>query len=475
NRSECRAAVESAHRLMLGGNENPHERWKFAEEKRRRDVDRDHPRWRGKNPELAGFIEAYEAELRRRDLIDFDDMPLLALRIIREHEWVRRSLRAKFPVLFVDEYQDLGHALHELVLLLCFNVGVRLFAVGDPDQSIYSFLGANPKLLENLSSRAEVRSIRLRFNYRCGTSIIHASMAALGEERDYCCPDDAEAGTIEFHGIKGELNAQADFVFASLLPSIRKCGTTMEQIGVLYRWATQGDEVAAKAMEYGIPIVRADNNALIKRSSRLSRFVEACANWVAGGWKEANPPFRRLAADAATLVLGPGATKEEQLQIQAQLICFLRSTIGCNMSTHEWLSAFRREALLPWRKRARTIVEDWDAIDLMIERTDPTKEAGNHLPLSHFGGRIEGSGRLNLSTLHSAKGREFDAVILFAMNRDVIPNSFERRSEAQLREARRQFYVGVTRARRHLYLVCNRESYSPFVAELYRRTQQPYT
>jgi superfamily I DNA/RNA helicase len=258
-RSECRKAIETAHSLVLGDNENPHERWKFAEEKRRRDVDRDHPSWRGKK------------------------------------------------------------------------------------------------------------------------------------------------------------------------------------------------------MEYDIPIVRADNNALVKRSSRLSRFVEACAGWVAGGWKEAKPPFRRLAADAVTLVLGPGASKEEKLQIQVQLVFFLRSTIGCNMSTHEWLSAFRRETLLPWRKRARTIMEDWDAIDLMIERTDPTKEDGNHLPLSHFGGRIEGSGRLNLSTLHSAKGREFGAVILFAMNCD------------------RQFYVGVTRARRHLYLVCNREHYSPFIAELYRRIQQPYT
>lgn len=470
--SECRSAVEAAYRTTIGGSGDPHNRWKFAEEKRRRDVDRDHPIWRGRNPELAAFVEAYEAELRRKGLIDFDDMPLLALRMIREHEWVRRSLRAKFPILFVDEYQDLGHALHELVLLLCFDIGVRLFAVGDADQSMYAFLGASPELLTSLVSRPGVKPIRLRFNYRCGTSIIEASMAALGEERDYRGPDDAQVGTIDFHGVNGELVSQADYIFSTVLPAIQKSDTPLEQIAVLYRWAKHGEEVAMKALEYGVPTVRADANALVKRSSRLSRLIESCARWVAGGWKEANPPFRRLAADATALVLGPGASEEERMQIQAELIRFLRSTIERDMSTHEWLSGFRREVLASWRNRARTITEDWDTIDLMIKRTDPTKDDRNDLPLAHFGGRIEGTGRLNLSTLHSAKGREFDAVIMFAMNNDVIPNYYETRNETQLREARRQFYVGVTRTRMKLHLVFKHQQHSPLIAELYKRTQQ---
>ena len=85
-------------------------------------------------------------------MIDFDDMPLLAYRMTKEHDWIRDALRARFPVLFVDEYQDLGHALHELVLLLCCGGGIRLFAVGDADQSIYGFTGANPELLESLTN-----------------------------------------------------------------------------------------------------------------------------------------------------------------------------------------------------------------------------------------------------------------------------------------------------------------------------------
>ena len=81
-RGETRNAIAVAHARVIGGGENPFERWRFAEAKRRRDVDRTHPVWMGRYPELALFVEAYENELRRQNLIDFDDMPLLAVRMI---------------------------------------------------------------------------------------------------------------------------------------------------------------------------------------------------------------------------------------------------------------------------------------------------------------------------------------------------------------------------------------------------------
>ena len=470
SRTEMRAAVATAHARVIGGGENPHDRWRFAETKRRRDVNRSHPVWMERNPELAHFIEAYEAELRTRNLVDFDDMPLLAFRMIRDHEWIRGALRAKFPILFVDEYQDLGYALHELVLLLCFEAGVRLFAVGDPDQSIYAFTGANPELLESLITRPGVLPIQLRFNYRCGTSIIQAAQAALGEDRDYRAPDGAHQGNIFFHPVAGDLSNQAQLVVDRLVPEMRARSIPLQEIAVLYRNAQHGNEVAQRATVEGVPIVRADTQALVRRSSRLSRFIEACARWVAGGWIDADPPFRRLVSNASVLIYGGSTSEEEQRRVQKELIEFLQSTIDTNQSTHEWLRAFRDNLITSWRARARTITEDWDAIDEMITRTDPA--TNSDMPLTHFGGRIEGQGRLNLSTLHSAKGREFDSVILFGMNNDILPNHFDQRTPEQLREARRLFYVGVTRARKELHLVFTKGQHSPWVAELSRRTQR---
>ncbi len=283
-RSESRAAVEAAYDAVIGDAADPHERWRFAEEKRRRDVDRSLPDWRGRNSELADFIEAYEFELRRQGLIDFDDMPLIAFRIIRDHLWIRDALRARFPVLFVDEYQDLGHALHELVLLLCFEGGIRLFAVGDADQSIYGFIGANPELLQSLTKSVDVRTIRLRFNYRSGVRIIRASLGALGEERDYRSVDGAPDGELSFWPVIGDHAVQAQHIAETVLPALFGRGFQPDQIAILYRAAWLGDKVAEALGRTDTALVRTDGNALVKRSSRLARFVEACAGWVTGGW-----------------------------------------------------------------------------------------------------------------------------------------------------------------------------------------------
>ncbi len=464
-RDECRQSVETAHAAVIADGGNPHNRWLFAETKRRRDVDRTHPVWRGRNPELADFIEAYEADLRRRGLIDFDDMPLIAFRMIQAYPWIRQSLWARFPILFVDEYQDLGRALHELVLKLCFDADIRLFAVGDPDQSIYGFTGANPELLIGLTKRTGVRAIPLRFNYRCGTKIINASMAALGEERGYEAPEGTAEGMVLFRSIDGDLEVQAKYIAETLIPELTGRGISLEEIAVLYRTAAEGNAVAAAALAAGLPIIRADNQALVRRNSRLSRLIEACARWVAGGWKDADPPFRRLLQEAVALVLGAGAFVEERQALQMELVSFLRTSIDSGHTANSWLREFKNQLIRPWRRRARTVTEDWDAIDEMISRTDPTSTDGD-MSLAHFGGRIEGSGRLNLSTLHSAKGREFDAVILFAMNNDVIPSWRDQKTPQTLREARRLFYVGVTRSRHNLFLVFRKGQHSPWVKEL---------
>ena len=104
--------------------------------------------------ELAAWAEGYEAELRRMGLIDFDDLVVFGQRLVSEHDWVLPLLQAKFPVLAVDEYQDLGVALHRIVKRVAFDGGVRLFAVGDPDQSIYGFTGADGALLQEQAESA---------------------------------------------------------------------------------------------------------------------------------------------------------------------------------------------------------------------------------------------------------------------------------------------------------------------------------
>lgn len=468
--AERRTAVEVAYAAVFNDTRyNPHDRWAFAEEKRRREVDRSLPEWRSRNGDLADFIEAYEAELRRHGLIDFDDMPLIAFRMVKDHAWIRAALRARFPVLFVDEYQDLGYALHELVLLLCFEGGMRLFAVGDADQSIYAFTGANPELLQSLAARDGVREIRLRFNYRSGPKIIRASLGALGEDRDYRGLEDAPEGDLTFWKVQGGLDAQAAAIAGTVLPTLLDRHPP-EHVAVLYRAAWLGDKVAEALDSKGVPYVRTDGNALVKRSSRLARFVEACGSWATGGWRVADPPYARLLSQALALVYGGRASDVEEQALSRQLIAFLRSSITSGETTHFWMRRLCRELISRWQAIARNPQAEWEVCSEMMVRTDPSQ--GRDIPLNAFSGRTEGTGRVSLSTLHSAKGREFDAVILYGMNGGDMPSNRDRRSPGALREARRLFYVGVTRPRKELSIVYQDGNYSPWVADLYQRSQQ---
>lgn len=468
-RSEIHAAVESAYGQVFGDEGDPHDRWRFAEYKRRCDVDRSQPSWWGRNPELASFIEAYEAELRHKGLIDFDDMPLIAFRMVQAHHWIRNALRARFPVLFVDEYQDLGHALHELVLLLCFAGGIRLFCVGDTDQSIYGFTGANPQLLRSLTERSDVRTIHLRFNYRSGAKIIRASLGALGEERDYRGLEDSPEGELTFWPVQGGHAQQARHIAETILPSLVSRGFQQEKIAILYRAAWLGDKVVEALKGTNISFVRTDNNALVKRSSRLARFIEACAGWTVGGWRDADPAYGQLQRQALSLVYSGRANEGEQQELSRQLIAFLRYGIDAGETTHAWLNRFRKELITPWQIISRNTHQEWDVCSDMIARTDPAQKLD--MPLNVFAGKIEGTGRITLSTLHSAKGREFDAVILFGVNQNDIPNWRDKKTDGALREARRLFYVGVTRPRNELCLVYQEGNHSPWVEELYQRSQ----
>lgn len=441
------------------------DRWKAADTKRRRDVDRTDASWRGRNVELADLIESYEGRLHASGLIDLDDMPLIAFRMVQEHTWIRRSLHARFPILFVDEYQDLGRALHELVMLLCFDSGIRLFAVGDVDQSVYGFLGATPSLLTSIAQRADVVTYPLRINYRSRETIVQTSFAALGEERDYHSSDEG-AATVGLHGVAGGLRAQASYIVSQLIPEIQARGIRLEEIAILYRTAAQGDIVSTAAIGEEIPVVRADNNALVRRSSRLSRLVESIASWVTGGWKDGSPRFESLVDAAIGITYGDNFREIERLELASELAIFLHDWIGKATDAHAWLQEVQERLIQHWRRRSRTVVDEfeWDSVRAMIDRTNPA--SGDDLPLSYFAGRIEGSGRLNLSTLHSVKGREFDAAVLFGMNDDIIPNWAEKKDAAKMREARRLFYVGVTRPRLELHFVYQNGNESSFLAEV---------
>ena len=439
-------AVES----VVGTGENPRD-WMFrCDVYRRTHLDRDKPEWRGDYEDAAKVIEAYERALLDGGLVDFDSMVLMGLELVERHEWVRKALRARFPVLVIDEYQDLGHALHRIVLCLCFEAKMRLVAVGDPDQSIYGYAGADPALLQDLAKRDAIEPVQLRLNYRCGPTIIRASEVALGEARGFESGSD-ESGTVDIHHRPRGVEDQASFICDTIIPAAveRRKGRQRGDIAILYRSQYDGNEIAQAVENRGWEFVRIDQGNPYPRSP-IVLWLEDSASWCAGGWRSGAPRLSELVG--AWLHFNQSVTAEAgRRELQRGLVKFLYSHRIADQALRDWLGEFRVACLDTSLAREPRLRDDDVAVSNLAEVCATDGRLGG-FTVSAFGGQGGSGTHLNLMTLHSAKGLEFDVVVMMALEEGKVPD-YRSTTEAKLREDRRLFYVGLTRARHEVHLV----------------------
>lgn len=445
---------------------------------RRSILDRTSEAWTGEE-ELAAWAEGYEAELRRAGLVDFDDLVIFGQRLVSEHDWVLPLLQAKFPVLAVDEYQDLGVALHRIVKRVAFDGGVRLFAVGDPDQSIYGFTGADGALLQELAERDDVERIQLQLNYRSGSRIVSASEMALGEARGYQSNDPDRQAVIAFIKCDDGLEGQAAHAVAEIIPAAlaAKPGRALGDIAILYRDYRAGNVVAEVVASAGFDFVRVDTAAPYRKVA-LTSWIEDCAAWCAGGWREARPQLRGLldrwiGFHRARL---SDAEASAGLQNLTRLLWSLRVEEGLARDFVAALRAGMLDALMAAESTLSDQREQVERMSAALALGGPLAD----LDLASLGGRDGSPLHLNLLTLHSAKGCEYDVVIMIGLDLGSLP--WRNELPAVRRESRRLFYVGLTRARDEVHMLYsgyvdtrNGRMYwgrSPFLNELEARMQE---
>lgn len=439
------AAVKAVH----GEGENPARYRASCTDIRRTVLERSSPDWT-EDGTYAPIIEEYEQQLADAGKIDFDGMVLIGSELIKEHEWVRKALKAKYPVLVVDEYQDLGVPLHQIVLSLCFGAGMRLFAVGDPDQSIYGFNGARPALLGNLCDQPGVETIRLRMNYRCGTSIISASTAALQDSRDFESAQGHE-GVVLDHECQGGFQEQVSLAIDTLVPEAlaRRKGRSLGDIGLLYYNQSQGGLIAKAAETVGISYVRFDAGNPYPRTP-LTTWLEDCASWCAGGWQRGEPKLSVLVNN--WLRSNPSAdTDSMRRMLRKKLVRFLFANRDPDTTLRRWLNKSGECGLWDAMKTDTTMA---DELEVLKELWDGTAEesflAG--YTVATFGGQRGSPDRLNLTTIHSAKGLEYDVVIIFGLEEGRFPYTY-RVTAQDIAESRRKFYVALTRAKHEAHLL----------------------
>lgn len=404
--------------------------------------------WRVGDRGLTDVCLAYESLLRAHGHIDFDDIVLIAARIVERSSPVRRCLQARFPALLVDEYQDLGVSLHRIVMSLCLQAGVRLFAVGDPDQSIYGFIGARPSLLRDLAERSDVEKVELRLNYRSGRNIVAASELALGERRGYVAHK-VEAGRVEFVHRPGGLDDQVQYVCSTLIPDILGRGESHGQIAVLYPTRQEGAALESGLAETSLPFARIDAGDSYRRTPFV-RLVEDLAAWCCGGWREGSPSTSALLT-RWNRTLAP-LREAHMMTVRRALVRFMFSHRDYSDSCREWLLALDSEVIRPHVVGQHALGEDeLEAFEGLLGAT-ANHGPLNDLDLKTLAGKSGSAAQISLMNLHTAKGTEFNVVIIIGLDNGRLP-SHRARTPSQVAEQRRLLFVGISRARREVYLL----------------------
>ncbi len=385
--------------------------------------------------QIGRVCDRFEQILHDQGLLDFDGIVIRAVGLVEEHAFVRRALAARYPHLYVDEYQDLAPGLDRLVRALCFDytANAELFAVGDPFQSIYGWMGSRPELLDELSERPGVTVVQLDINYRSGNEIIRISSRALGEEREI--RGLREGGTVTAHHIPEGFDDQV-VAAAELIERYASNGTNYDEVAVLCQSNADCLSAADALREAGLPVFVRDDAEY--RLTTATLLIEGLAAW-------------------ATLPRGQSGHHLGQLLRRWRLfvrdadVALVRLLLEARNMGDEPTTTFL-EALddLGLKRALATPPRADDAIEVAKMRRSLTSGKLAGLTIAKLAERARALGRVYVTTMTASKGLEFDVVVMLGVEDGKIP--FFNSKGAALEEDRRKFYVSLTRARHAVHI-----------------------
>jgi len=443
----------------------------------------------------------YQRRLEENKALDFDDLILRTVRHLQEHDDRRSYLSNRYRFISVDEYQDTNHAQYLLVKLLA-SAHRNLCVVGDGDQGIYGWRGANIRnILEFENDYPDAVVVHLEQNYRSTGTILDAANRVIAQNRMRAPKNlwtENERGTPIRRKVAYDEEQEADFVVSEIRRLVARNETTLNGCAVMYRTNAQSRVLEAAFVREGMSYaliggVRFYERREIKDALAYLRVlhnpddtvsmqriinvpprkigpttVQTVQAWARQQRMSLRAALRHIADGHAEDIPDLAAQAVRALAAFAEILADLeRSAADPTSNVYDLLNyilqrsgyaAFVRDGTEEGEGRWENVQElgsvARDYADLPIaEGLDSFLE--NVALVSDVDKLDDDSEAVTLITLHAAKGLEFPVVFITGMEEGVFPHSraLEDPLQGQMEEERRLAYVGITRARKLLYLI----------------------
>jgi DNA helicase-2/ATP-dependent DNA helicase PcrA len=424
---------------------------------------------------VASVWRIYEEELRKQKAVDFDDLIVVTVRLLEEHADIREHYQKRFAYIHVDEYQDTNAAQYAFIRLLVNPSTHNICVVGDADQNIYSWRGANVRNIMNFETDFPgAKVVLLEENYRSTGNILRLANEAI---RKNTVRKDKNLFTSQGEGEKIDImpawdeTGEAEMI-ANKCKELMQSGVRGEDTAVLYRANFQSRVLEEAFIHANVPYNLLGTKFFERKEVKdVMSYLRAAFN------RSSQPDLKRVfetpkkgigKATVAKIFAGEDIPASAQVKVskvydfldklmemlETEPLSHVMQTIIVDSGLEKELmegSSEDRERLENARELVSLTVRydgmpGKDVLTQFLEETSLQSDQDNDTK--------EKSG-VRLMTVHASKGLEFDHVFVTGLEQDLFPHKNignRKRSKEEEEEERRLFYVAVTRAKKHLYL-----------------------
>lgn len=438
------------------------------------------------------FVE-YEARLKTLNALDFDDLLVKTLELLVDHPPVLDVYRKRFQYVMVDEYQDTNYAQYMLVKLLT-DQSRNLCVVGDDDQSIYGWRGADiHNILDFEKDYPDATVIKLEQNYRSTANILDAANQVIahnsGRKEKKLWTEQGEGDPIRLFDA-GDEREEAAWV-ADRIRQLNRHGEPYGNMAILYRTNAQSRVLEEMLMRSAIPykvfggqkfydrkevrdviaylrvVVNPADDVSLRRIINVPKRAigDSTVQELMNHAQQNNMPLYSALSDVPdSLSARPKKCVSDFFMLMTMLLALketmpLEEFVSTLVEKTGLLAQYQKEDTEEARSRVENIQEFMGAVSEYAKATEnATLEdyLENVSLVTDLDQQEDERGYVTLMTLHSAKGLEFPDVFMTGLEEGIFPSARSLMDETKMEEERRLCYVGITRAKKELYLSSSR-------------------